>query len=48
MNSKYSKTIKDGKKTYIITSKLSLIANKDLERILISLMLRELEKSRKP
>ncbi|HEM4225486.1 hypothetical protein HO474_00650 [Streptococcus suis] len=44
---KASKIIKDGKKTYVINSKTSLFANKNLERVLISLMLRELEKSRK-
>lgn len=43
---KASKIIKDGKKTYVINSKISLFANKNLERVLISLMLRELEKSR--
>ncbi|HEL1935213.1 TPA: hypothetical protein ACHWN8_001930 [Streptococcus suis] len=45
---KASKVITDGKKTYIINSKSGLLANKDLERVLIRLMLRELEKSRKP
>lgn len=46
-HNKHSKIIKDGRKTYIINSKPSLLANKNLERILISLMLRELEKSPK-
>lgn len=45
---KASKIIKDGKKIYVINSKSGLLANKDLERVLIRLMLRELEKSRKP
>lgn len=44
---KASKIITDGKKTYIINSKSSLLASKNLERVLISLMLRELEKSQK-
>ncbi|HEM2678847.1 TPA: hypothetical protein U0513_000292 [Streptococcus suis] len=44
---KTSKVIKDGKKIYVINSKSGLLANKNLERVLIRLMLRELEKSRK-